>query len=69
MFHPKVGDRRTTKRPPAWAASAVPIEILQMRTRIRKSVLAEGHPGFMAWRYLPDSLLGERGIHQLLDFS
>jgi hypothetical protein len=47
MFHPKFGTLMTIKRPRDWAA-AVPIEIAQTKTRIRRSVLAEVYLGFMA---------------------
>jgi hypothetical protein len=47
MFHPKFGDLKTTKRPPGLAA-VLPFEITQMKTRIRKSVLAEVYLGFVA---------------------
>jgi hypothetical protein len=56
MFHPKFGTLMTIKHPPDCAAAA-PIEAVQTKTRIRRSVLAEMYLGFMGRRYAPDSLL------------
>ena len=42
----KVRRPQNNKRPPDWAA--VPIETMQTKIKIRKSVLAEVYLGFMA---------------------
>jgi hypothetical protein len=39
MFHPKFAVRETIKRPPDWAA--VPIEVAQTKTKIKKSLMVE----------------------------
>src|SRR5215470_3902166 len=69
MFHPKFGARVTIKRPPDGAA-ALPVEVTQTKTRIRRrSVLAESYLGFMCPPLGSGLAFGEHGVHCLVKFS
>jgi hypothetical protein len=56
------------RRPPERVA-AVPIEVTQTKTRIKKSVLAEVYLGFIGLTLRCGLALGERGVHRPVDFS